>query len=143
MSTSYPSPLGFPAPPTVTAGYGLSSFDIAGITAAIDRAASTLKGDERGAVSISLDRESAGAGLILRGPFGTQVLARVVKPRASRHEWSLSARVAFIRSPEPRPVRWLADVRGLYRVLRKWNGRISASVKAVGIRAGLEVRLGG
>lgn len=142
MSSSYPNPYGFPAPTTVSAGYGLSRFDIPGITAAIEQAAATLKPEDRGAVTVSLDRESAGAGLILRAPFGTQILARIVKPAASRFEWGLSARVAWVKSPDPKPVRWLADVRGLYRVLRNWNGRISASAKAVGIRAGLEVKLG-
>jgi len=148
VSGSWPPPGYQSTPPTwggtsASAGYGLSGFDIAGITAAIDRAASSLKPDERGSVTVQVDKDSAGAGLVVRGPLGSQVLARVVKPYASRFEWSLSARVSFIRAPEPLPVRWLADVRGLYRVLRQWNGRLEAAVKAVAVRTGREVRLVG
>ena len=127
----------------MSAGYGTSAFDIAAITAQIDRATSSLKEGERGSVTVQIDKDSAGAGLVVRGPLGSQILARVVKPYAGRFEWSLSGRVSFIRKPDPLPVRWFADVRGLYRMLRKWNGRFQAAVKAVAVRQGVEVRLHG
>jgi hypothetical protein len=143
--SAWPPPGYQSTPPTWNpsiAAYGTSRFDIAAITAEIDRAAASLKADERGSITVQVDKDSAGAGLVVRGPLGTHVLARVVKPYAGRLEWSLSGRVSFIRGPAPIPVRFLADVRGLYRVLRKFeNGRAASLLKAFAIRGGAEVRL--
>lgn len=142
--SSYPSPLGFPAPTTYTTG-STSPFDIAGITAEIERAAASLKPDERGSLTVKLNREGFGGGLVVRGPFATSVLATVTKPMAGRWGWAVSGRVAFLvgdGSEPPRPVRIAPEVRGLYRVFRKLgHGPITAAVRAVRAAKGLEVRI--
>ena len=46
------NPLAFPPPVTTYSAGAISPFDVAGITAAIDRAASSLKPEERGALTV-------------------------------------------------------------------------------------------
>lgn len=142
MSANYPNPLGFPA--STSYGTGVSAFDTAGIAAQIERALGTLKPEERAAVTVSLDREKAGAGLVIRGPMNTSVLARVVKPYAGRFEWSLDARISFLKAaPDQVAVRVAPEVRGLYRLFRKLgHNRVTAAVRAVAVNRGVEVRIG-
>lgn len=138
------SPLGFPAPVTYTAGLQ-SPFDLPGITAAIDLAVATLKPDERGSVTVQLDQGGFGAGLVVRGPFRTSVLAKVTRPMAGRWGWALSGRVAFLAgggAESAKLVRVAPEVRGLYRLFRKLgHGRIVSAARAVRVAQGAEVRI--
>lgn len=146
------NPLVFPPPgpagaaPSYTLGPA-SPFDIKGISAAIDQAASSLRADERGSLTVKVDQDGAGAGLIVRlpsvGPFDPKVLATVTKPNAGRFGWSLSARVGFlVNQPEPKPVRVAPGMRGLYGLLRhRGRGRLDAALTALALVRGHEVRL--
>jgi hypothetical protein len=142
MSSSHPNPLSFPSPVTYTTA-AISPFDIPGITRQIEQAVATLKPEERASVTVKVDRVGAGGGLVVRGPFNTSVLAVVTKPYAGRFEWSLSGRVAWLKMPDPLPVRVSPELRGLYRLFRKLGSNpVSAAVKAVRVNGGAEVRIG-
>lgn len=140
-------PTGYtPSPPTYTAG-SPGAFDIAGISAAIDRAASSLQPDERGSLTIQLDDRGVGAGLIVRGPIvgpvKTRMLATVTKPRASRVAWGVAVQASFLYAEEPKPVRVAPELRGLYRLFRqRGHGVITSAVRAIRVNRGFEVRLG-
>lgn len=145
---------------TTTGTVPASPFDIAGISAEIDRAAASLAPTDLGSLTVKLDRESGlGAGLVLRvpkiGQFDPRVLATITRPVAGRWGWSVAGRVAFLAALEPgsedvvpklkaqQRVRIAAEVRGMYRLLRRWNGPIAAAVKAIAVHNGAEVRLVG
>lgn len=141
MSTYYP--------PAGTVVYsGTSPYDIAGITADINRAVASLKPEERGAVTVRVDQGGAGGGLVLRGPslgrITSAVLATVTKPVASRYGWSISGRVSFLaggQTPEA-PARLLPKLRGAYALLRALGHSVPAALlKACAILRGREVPL--
>lgn len=140
------STLGFPPHNTTYSAGTISPFDVAGITAAIDRAASSLKPEERGALTVQLDPSGFGAGLIVRAPLPLKpvILATVTKPMAGRWGWSLQGRVAFLASAPPKPVRVAPVARGLYRLFRaRGVSPIAAAAKALAVALGYEVRLDG
>jgi len=150
--------LGFPQPVPAAAApvyhTGPSSpFDIAGISKAIDDATATLKAHERGALTVKVDQDGAGAGLVVRlprvGPFDPKALFTVTKPNAGSIGWSASARIGFLvgsaggNRPAGEPSRFLPNFRGLYRLLRlRGCGPVDASLKALALIGGEEVRLG-
>lgn len=131
--------LGYPAPVYKASN---SPFDIAGIAAQIDQAASSLGVDERGSLTVQVNQDNAGAWLIVRlpGPLSPKILAQVTKPKAGPFGWSVSGRISFLTSPQA--VRFCPELRGMYRLFREYrNTRIGAAVKAVAVNAGREVRL--
>ncbi len=152
MTTSHPEPLSFPSP-WFSAG-SPSPFDIAGIAAELDRAAASLSAAERGSLTIKLNQDGFGTGLVVRGPLNTKAVATITKPRAGRWGWSVGGRIAFLAGLAPGseevvpklkakvPVRVAPEVRGLYRLFRKFgHGRIVAAVRAVRVAQGVEVRI--
>jgi hypothetical protein len=72
-------------------------FDVAAASAAIDRAAASLHADEHAALTVQLDeRTGFGAGLVVRGPWRTEMLGTLTKPNAGAWGWSVGARVSFL-----------------------------------------------
>jgi hypothetical protein len=143
--------LGFPEPSGSVAHFGPSSpFDVSGIAAAIDRAAASLKPEERAAVTVQLSKtEGFGAGLVVRvplGPLDAAALATVTRPLAGAWGWSLSGRVSFLAGvPTPlKPVRVAPELRGLYRLFRAaGNGKLRSAFKAAAAARGVQVTLRG
>jgi len=148
--------LGFPQPGPPSGGggtvynLGSSPFDIKAVSDSIDRAASSLKPEERLAITLQLQKNTGfGAGLIVRGPslgrLKSEGLATVTKPVAGRWGWSLSGRVAFLKAqPAPEPVRIAPDLRGAYQLFRhRGSNPLAAAMKALALVRGDEVRLDG
>jgi hypothetical protein len=126
-------------PPVYTAGSPASPFDIVGITQAIERAASSIPADKHGNIALRIDQDGAGLGIVVKGPFSTEFLGTVTKPRAGSLGWSVSGRVNFAVSP-PKDVLWFSSLRGSYRMFRLLgSGRFEALVKALSLEGGEEV----
>lgn len=126
------------------AGTYSSPFDIASLQRSIDSALATLKDGERGNFVFTVKPIGASAALIVRGPeigpVKTSVVATFVQPKAAARDWGVSFRASFLVAPAPKPG-WFAGVRGWYRLLRAYNGRAEAALKAVMLSRGYEVRL--
>lgn len=122
-----------------------SPFDIASLQRSIDTALATLKDGERGNLVVSIKPSGASAALIVRGPelgpVKTSVVATFVQPKAAARDWGVSFRASFLVTPEPK-LGWFAGLRGWYRFLRAYNGRLVSSCKAVALSFGFEVSLG-
>lgn len=153
FGVSSPSPWGFQAGPTPSYVGTANPFDIAGISADITRAASSLKPEEHGALMVKLDKTSGfGVGGVLRLslPGDPLFMATVTRPLAGDWGWSVSGRVSFLigsegaAPQEQKPVRIAPRIRGLYRLFRSsGNGKLKAAVKAVQASSGVEVELHG
>lgn len=138
-------------PPPIYRGTA-TPFDVAAVSGAIDRAANSLKPGERGALTVQATNETGfGAGLVIRGPWKSEVLGTLTKPRGGGWGWSVGARVAFLAglpdyvhalilepptSTHAQPT-WL-DWYWLFRA--NGNGRAASAVKATAAVGGLEVR---
>jgi hypothetical protein len=124
-------------------GQAMGPFDIKGISEDVARAVSAVPADKRGSVVMRLNKDGAGAGIGVRGPFSMEIFGSVYKPMAGRFEWSVQGKVNFIKSPYKLPVRVCPQVRGWYRVFRKiGKNPITAAVKAVQLANGVEVSIG-
>lgn len=125
------------SPPVWSGSLSSSPFDISAITAQIDKAALSLKADERGSVTVQINNTGFGAGLIVRGPGRTSVLATVTKPMAANWGWNLSGRVAFAAELPPQPVAVSPELRGLYRLFRNaGNSKLKSALKAIKVAQG-------
>lgn len=129
---------------SMMAGTYSSPFDIAATQRSIDAALATLQG-RRGDFVFTIKPTGASAALIVRGPelgpVKTSVVATFTQPKAAARDWGVSFRASFLVAPEPRPG-WFAGLRGWYRFLRAYNGRLAAACKAVALSLGHEVTLG-
>jgi hypothetical protein len=122
----------------------LSSFDLGGITKAIDNAVASLKTDEHGALVAQMTQDGLQVGFVARGPqvgpFKSNVLVTVSKPMAGPLTWGAAARVSFLVSQPQRPGVFAA-FRGTRRVLKAWNSEPAASIKAALLCFGWTVKL--
>lgn len=128
----------------------MSPFDIAGMSAVIDRAAASLSPAERAALTVQANDSGIGAGVVVRLPLPLKprIVAELTKPKAGRFGWSVSGRVSFLLGApalrELRAVRLAPEIRGFYRLFRLFgNGRVASAAKAVAAWFGTEVRLHG
>jgi hypothetical protein len=168
MSTPLPPPY---IPGQVVGAGNAVPFDVAGATAALDRAAASLKPGEHGALTVQLTQSTGlGAGLVLRGPWNTEALGTLTRSMAGQWGWSVGGRVSFaaalaIGSPEIVALRLLPppsdrQVLGLLEhappahLAPTWwqwfelfrgqdNGAFSAAAKALQALSGQEVRIRG
>jgi len=133
----------FPSDPTFNLAPAVSPFDVRSISDSINRAAESLDPSERGAMTVQLNQAGAGAGLVVRaGPV--KILGTITKPRAGKFGWSVSGKVSFLIPGVPKPVWFMPEFRGFYRLFReRGDDWFRASWKAFDVLGGKEVRLDG
>jgi len=121
----------------------LSALDLGGITRAIDNAVSSLKTDEHGALVMQMTGDGLNVGFVAKGPkvgpFKSSVLLTVTKPMAGPLAWGASARVSFLVS-QPAEPGVFATFRGARRVIKTWVPEPWATVKALALCFGFEVK---
>jgi hypothetical protein len=166
MSTPLPPPYYGPGA-TLSAGTVTVPFDVAGASAALDRATATLKPGQHGALTVQMTKSTGfGAGLVLRGPFNMEALGTLSRPPAGGWGWSVGGRISFLKSlpddavkpivlepPPPPLIRiWNAamgaavvqhaaptwsELYGLFR--KQGHGKVKAAIKASRLATGAEV----
>lgn len=138
-------------PPPIYRGTA-TPFDVAAASAAFTRAQEALRPGEHVAMTVQLNRDGFGGGIVARGPFKSELLATLTRPTGGAWGWSVGARVAFLaglpdeihaivlEAPTARhEAPTLHDWYWLFRA--HGNGKLAASAKALQATGGFEVRL--
>jgi hypothetical protein len=103
-------------------------------------------------MTVQLNRDGFGSGIVARGPFKSELLATLTKPTGGAWGWSVGARVAFLAGLPDEIHAIVLEAHGRRHEAPTWNdwywlfrahgnGRLAAGAKAIQAARGFEVRL--